>query len=57
MFFALMTTSHRDEAPDEALGFAFYNAHAPDDLEIKNYGSPIVVIVESCSDWIAENIK
>jgi hypothetical protein len=31
--FSLMTTSHRDETPEEALWFAFYNAPPPDDLD------------------------
>lgn len=61
--FMLMTTSHTKNTLDESLWFAFYNAHAPDDLDVDNYTSPIVVIVDSdslfqqCSVWITENTE
>jgi len=57
--FTLMTTSHRDRTPQEALWFAFYNATPPDDLdhELKS----VVILVDSdcleatCTAWINEN--
>jgi len=57
--FTLMTTSHRDETPEEALWFAFYNAKPPDDLD---HGlNSVVIIVDSdsleatCIAWVNEN--
>lgn len=54
--FTLMTTSHPDEALDEALWFAFHNATAPDDLgETLN---SVVIVVDSdslasrCLAWV-----
>jgi hypothetical protein len=59
--FTLMTTSHRDETPEAALWFAFYNARAPDDLEHEL--SSIVVIVDTgsllefCIAWVTKNAE
>lgn len=57
--FTLMTTSHRDKTPDEALWFAFYNASPPDDLDSEL--NAVVIIVDSdsleatCIAWVLEN--
>lgn len=57
--FTLMTTSHRDKTPDEALWFAFYNARSPDDL--KHDLNAVVIVVDSdalwstCTAWVKEN--
>ena len=57
--FTLMTTSHRDETPEEALWFAFYNATPPDDLDHEL--TSVVIIVDSdsleatCIAWVEEN--
>jgi hypothetical protein len=59
--FTLMTTSHRDETPQEALWFAFYNAMSPDDLDQEL--TSIVMIVDSdsletaCIAWVKENTE
>jgi hypothetical protein len=57
--FTLMTTSHREKTPEEALWFAFYCATSPDDLrhELKT----VVILVDSdalwsaCTSWVKEN--
>ena len=57
--FTLMTTSHRDKTPVEALWFAFYNARSPDDL--KHELNTVVIVVDSeelwttCTSWVKEN--
>jgi hypothetical protein len=57
--FTLMTTSHREQKPDEALWFAFYCAKPPDDL-LDNLNS-VVIVVDSealettCTDWVKGN--
>jgi hypothetical protein len=57
--FTLMTTSHRDETPEEALWFAFYTATPPDDLD--HDLTSVVIIVDSdsleaaCIAWVEEN--
>jgi hypothetical protein len=57
--FTLMTTSHRDKTPVEALWFAFYNARAPDDLKYEL--NTVVIIVDSeelwatCTAWVKKN--
>ena len=59
--FTLMTTSHRDETPQEALWFAFYNATHPDDLDQEL--TSVVMIVDSdslettCIEWVKENTE
>lgn len=45
--FTLMTTSHRDETPEEAFWFAFYSATPPDDLDHEL--TSVVIIVDSDS--------
>ncbi len=57
--FTLMTTSHRDTTPNEALWFAFYNAVPPDDLNDEL--NSVVIMVDSdslaaqCEAWVNEN--
>jgi hypothetical protein len=45
--FTLMTTSHCEKSPEDALWFAFYNAVPPDDLNDEL--NSVVVIVDSDS--------
>lgn len=57
--FTLMTTSHRDDTPDEALWFAFYNAVSPDDLH-DDLNSVVIIVdsealEDSCINWVQEN--
>jgi hypothetical protein len=59
--FTLMTTSHRDETPEDALWFAFYNATAPDDLG-HELGSIVVIVdtgslLEFCNAWVTKNTE
>ena len=57
--FTLMTTSHREQTPNEALWFAFYNAAPPDDLD--DVLNSVVIVVDSdslaaaCKAWVTEN--
>lgn len=57
--FTLMTTSHRNETPEEALRFAFYNATRPDDLDQELNSVVIIVDSESleatCIAWVEKN--
>jgi len=56
--FTLMTTSHEKEPLEEALWFAFYAAHPPDDLP--HVLNTVVVVVDSavlkaqCIKWVKE---
>jgi hypothetical protein len=57
--FTLMTTSHNEKTPKEALWFAFYNAVPPDDLNDEL--NAVVIVVDSdslaagCKAWVTEN--
>ena len=57
--FTLMTTSHKGHLLSEALWFAFYNAHPPENLAA--ILKTVVVVVDSadleaqCLKWIKEN--
>lgn len=57
--FTLMTTSHNEKTPKEALWFAFYNAVLPDDLDDEL--NAVVIVVDSdspaaaCKAWVTEN--
>lgn len=57
--FTLMTTSHRDQALEEALWFAFYNARSPDDLPDSLDTVVIVVdkpaLAQVCEAWVRDN--
>jgi 2-methylisocitrate lyase-like PEP mutase family enzyme len=57
--FTLMTTSHNEKTPKEALWFAFYDAVLPDDLDDEL--NAVVIVVDSdslaaaCKAWVTEN--
>lgn len=57
--FTLMTTNHKGQSLDEALWFAFYNAHPPDNLS--SLLRTVVIVVDSrslevqCLRWIQQN--
>lgn len=59
--FTLMTTSHVSEPLEEALWFAFYTAHPPDDLPCEL--NAVVAVVDSagleerCTTWVKENCE
>jgi len=59
--FTLMTTSHNEKTPKDALWFAFYNAVPPDDLDDEL--NAVVIVVDSdslaaaCTAWVTENPK